>query len=196
MNMEFLFPHAERTYKYFKMGSCCQEGCKISKVVYCYSTFPVIYCFPNIQLSSWLFYCKMLCINIDPISLLTWGRKLVRHFFLLISSSLIPPPCIIFLLKLRLCVLLRIFRPIFSFFLLQISSVVRNLLQFLSLFRGVISWIPSVVSLVTEDEFFSPEKIINLFNSRGSNGTVCHPHNCTDELYVAFRPCVPRLNFR
>jgi type IV secretory pathway TraG/TraD family ATPase VirD4 len=48
----------------------------------------------------------------------------------------------------------------------------------------------SVVSLVTEDKLCSLDQIINLFNSNGTNGTIWHPQNCIDELYVAFHPSV------
>jgi hypothetical protein len=126
----------------------------------------------------------MLCINIDPISLLTGGRRMVPRFFLLNFSSVIPPPCIMFLLKPRLCILRRMLRRLSSIFLLPISPVFRSVLQFLSLIRGVISSVPSVVSLVTEDVLCSSEQFINLFISNGSNGTVRHPQNCIDELHV------------
>lgn len=64
------------------------------------------------------------------------GEKWFLDFFLSILSSVIPPPCIMFLLKPRLRILRRMFRRLSSIFLLPISPVVRSVLQFLSLISG------------------------------------------------------------
>ena len=127
---------------------------------------------------------------------------MVPRFFLLIFSSVISPPCIIFLLKPGLCILRRmyprlsvLYHPYFSVFLFPVSPVVRNILQFLSLIRGVITSVASVASLVTKGEFRSSEQIINLLNSYGTHGNVCDLQNSTDEPHVVFHLSVLCLNF-